>query len=89
MLSFFPGISDMSFLGESEAADVPFIASNTPAWESGVRWSGEIARIPTVNIGPWVAIFIRRSSGLHAPYAFEVLPRLVGDVVRRFLEDAP
>ncbi len=89
MLSFFPGISDMSFLGESEAADVPFIASNTPAWESGVRWSGEIARIPTVNIGPWGRDFHTPLERLHAPYAFEVLPRLVGDVVRRFLEDAP
>ncbi len=76
----------MSFLGESEAADVPFIASNTPAWESGVRWSGEIARIPTVNIGPWGRDFHTPLERLHAPYAFEILPKLVGDVARRFLE---
>ncbi len=86
MLSFFPGISDMSFLGESEAKDVPFIAANTPAWESGVRWSGEIAGIPTVNIGPWGRDFHTPLERLHAPYAFEVLPMLVGDVARRFLE---
>lgn len=89
MTSFFPGISDMSFLGETEAADVPFIAANTPAWRSGVRWGGEIARLPTVNIGPWGRDFHTPLERLHAPYAFEVLPLLIGEVSRRFLEGAP
>jgi arginine utilization protein RocB len=86
MVSFFPGISDMSFLGETDAADVPYIAANTPAWASGVRWSGEIARLPTVNIGPWGRDFHTPLERLHAPYAFELLPALVGEVARRVLE---
>ena len=89
MLPFFPGISDMSFLGESQASDVPAIAANTPAWDSGVRWSGEIAHIPTVNIGPWGRDFHTPLERLHTPYAFGVLPLLLGDVVTRFLEASP
>lgn len=89
MTSFFPGISDMSFLGESEGADVPFVAANTPAWTTGVRWTGKVAKLPTVNIGPWGRDFHTPLERLHAPYAFEVLPALLGAVCRRLFEDAP
>jgi len=89
MTSFFPGISDMSFLGETEAADLPLIAADTPAWRSGVRWGGEIARLPTVNIGPWGRDFHTPLERVHAPYAFEVLPRLLLEAARLFFEGPP
>ena len=34
----FPGISDMSFLGQVDPAAVPAIAANTPAWGRGIAW---------------------------------------------------
>ncbi len=82
---WFPGISDMSFLGEWAGGDVPVMAANTPAWESGVRWSGEVGGVPTVNIGPWGRDYHTPIERLHAPYAFEVLPGLLLDVAREVL----
>lgn len=74
---FFQGISDMSFLGQANVADVPFIAANTPAWNHGVRWSGQVCNLPTINIGPWGRDYHTPLERLHTPYAFDVLPRLV------------
>jgi arginine utilization protein RocB len=76
---FFQGISDMSFLGQANVADVPFIAANTPAWNYGVRWSGQVCNLPTINIGPWGRDYHTPLERLHTPYAFDVLPRLVLD----------
>ncbi|MGL5362282.1 MAG: M20/M25/M40 family metallo-hydrolase [Bosea sp. (in: a-proteobacteria)] len=75
--AFFQGISDMSFLGQANFADVHFIAANTPAWLSGVRWSGQVCNLPTINIGPWGRDYHTPLERLHTPYAFNVLPGLV------------
>ena len=83
--AFFPGISDMSFLGEADTADVALIAANSPAWTSGVRWSGRVGGIPTVNIGPWGRDYHTPIERLHMPYAFEVLPGLLLDTARRVM----
>jgi arginine utilization protein RocB len=85
VIAFFPGISDMSFLGEADTAGVQLIAANTPAWASGVRWSGEVGAIPTVNIGPWGRDYHTPLERLHAPFAFEVLPALVLDTAKEAL----
>ncbi|HEV2605502.1 MAG TPA: M20/M25/M40 family metallo-hydrolase [Microvirga sp.] len=85
VIAFFPGISDMSFLGEADTAGVQLIAANTPAWASGVRWSGEVGAIPTVNIGPWGRDYHTPIERLHAPFAFEVLPALVLDTAKEAL----
>ena len=79
-LPFFPGISDMSFLGEADTADVAVMATNTPAWEGGVRWGGEVGGIPCVNIGPWGRDYHTPLERLHMPYAFETLPVLLLDI---------
>jgi arginine utilization protein RocB len=79
---FFPGISDVSFIGEGRTEDVPLIAANTPAWRSGVRWNGAVAGIPTVNIGPWGRDYHTPLERVHEAYAFDTLPRLLVGIAR-------
>ncbi len=80
---FFPGVSDMSFLGGAAAADV--LRANTPAWES--RMTLEESRLPTlrvpvVNAGPWGRDYHQRSERVYAPYTFGVLPQLIMAIAR-------
>lgn len=84
---FFPGISDMSFLGEAGSSELAVMAANTPAWVHGVAWTGEVGGVPTVNIGPWGRDYHTPLERLHMPYAFEVLPALLLDTARTVLAD--
>jgi arginine utilization protein RocB len=79
--AMFPGISDMSFLGEGDAEGTVRIAEETPAWDQGVRWNRRVAGIPTVNIGPWGRDYHTPLERVHTGYAFDVLPRLLTLVV--------
>jgi arginine utilization protein RocB len=85
---FFPGISDMSFLGQAEVDDMPAIAANTPAWPN-MRWpeNGGIAGIPIVNAGPWGRDYHTRLERAHRRYTFDVLPVLVREIAIRVLSD--
>lgn len=87
LCGYFPGISDMSFLGQVDAAAVPAIAANTPAWGAGIDWPEGMPAlgVPTVNIGPWGRDYHTPLERLHAPYAFEVLPELLLATVREIL----
>ena len=69
---YFPGISDMSFLGQVDAAAVPAIAANTPAWGHGIAWpAGRAALgVPIVNAGPWGRDYHTPLERLHTGYAF-------------------
>jgi arginine utilization protein RocB len=87
-ITYFPGISDMSFLGQADVDELPVIAANTPAWTSGARWSGEIGEIPIINIGPWGRDYHTRLERLHLPFGFEVLPMLVLDTAVETLKGA-
>jgi arginine utilization protein RocB len=78
--SFFPGISDMSFIGEADTAGVALTAANTPAWTTGVRWNGQVGGVPTVNIGPWGRDYHTPLERVETSYAFGTLPRLLLDV---------
>ena len=80
---YFAGISDMSFFGEADAGSLAVVAANTPLWREGVRWpeSGGIANVPAVNIGPWGRDYHTPFERLHEPYAFEVLPGLLLDLL--------
>lgn len=73
----FPGISDMSFIGQADTTSVAFIAANTPAWDSGVRWSGDVIGTPTVNIGPWGRDYHTPLERVETEYAFALLPRFL------------
>ena len=86
---FFPGISDMSFLGEADISDVAVMAANTPAWTGGVRWGGEVGGVPTINIGPWGRDYHTPLERLHMPYAFGTLPALLLDIVLTLGRSAP
>jgi arginine utilization protein RocB len=78
---FYPGISDMSFLGSREgAANLTVMAANTPAWAARIAFDyTAIAALdlPVVNIGPWGRDYHQRLERVQMPYSFEILPELV------------
>ncbi|WP_373504321.1 M20/M25/M40 family metallo-hydrolase [Aestuariivirga sp.] len=76
---YFPGISDMSFFGES-SGDLSAAAANTPVWGTGFTMP-ESAGFPCINIGPWGRDYHHWLERLHAPYAFETLPRVLLSVI--------
>lgn len=81
--AYFLGISDMSFLGQADERDIPIVAANTPAWGAGLHWpeGSAFAGIPIVNAGPWGRDYHTVLERLHTPYAFKVLPDLIGEIV--------
>jgi len=81
--AYFLGISDMSFLGQANESDIPIIAANTPAWGAGLHWpeGSAFAGIPIVNAGPWGRDYHTVLERLHTPYAFKILPDLIGEIV--------
>lgn len=80
---YFLGISDMSFLGQADEGSIPAVAANTPAWGYGLHWAegNSFAGIPIVNAGPWGRDYHTVLERLHAPYAFDVLPELIREIV--------
>jgi arginine utilization protein RocB len=93
---FFPGISDMSFLGGADSpAELAVMAENTPAWGSRIRFDYGVARVldlPVVNIGPWGRDYHQRLERVYMPYSFGVLPeliwRVVGDLLGETVNEA-
>lgn len=83
-LRYFPGISDMSFLGEA-SGDLSACAANTPIWGTSFVMP-ESAGYPCINIGPWGRDYHHWLERLHAPYAFETLPRLLLAVIEAVAE---
>ena len=82
-IRYFPGISDMSFLGR--APGDPAAAANTPLAGSGFTMPSP-SGYPVINIGPWGRDYHHWLERLHAGFAFDVLPRLLLDVIAE-LED--
>ncbi len=78
-VNYFAGISDMSFYGEA-AGDLRVVAANTPIWGSGFSMP-EPGGYPCINIGPWGRDYHTWLERLHAPYAFDVLPRVLLSVI--------
>lgn len=87
-ISFFPGISDMSFFGEADVTALRFVMGNTPAWESGVRWKGAVANVPTINAGPWGRDYHTPYERMHVGYGFTVLPDILRDIAESVLGEA-
>ncbi|MBG1231448.1 M20/M25/M40 family metallo-hydrolase [Aestuariivirga litoralis] len=78
-LNYFAGISDMSCFGEA-AGSLDAVAANTPGW--GILFEmHEPAGYPTINLGPWGRDYHHWLERLHAPYAFETLPRALLAVI--------
>lgn len=78
-VNYFAGISDMSFFGEA-AGDLTIVAANTPSWGQGFTMPGP-GGYPCINIGPWGRDYHTWLERLHAPYAFETLPRVLLAVI--------
>lgn len=78
-LRYFPGISDMSFLGEA-SGDLSACAANTPIWGTSIAMP-DSAAYPCINIGPWGRDYHHWLERLHAPYAFDTLPRVLLSVI--------
>jgi arginine utilization protein RocB len=78
-VNYFAGISDMSFFGEA-SSDLSVVASNTPIWGTSFTLA-EPAGYPCINIGPWGRDYHYWLERLHAPYAFETLPKVLLAVI--------
>jgi arginine utilization protein RocB len=74
-IGYFPGISDMSFLGET-TGDLSAALANTPIWGTSFSLPPSPA-YKVINIGPWGRDYHHWLERLHAPYAFDVLPHLI------------
>jgi arginine utilization protein RocB len=78
-VGYFPGISDMSFVGEA-AGDFSVVAENTPIWGTSFTLA-DPAGYACINIGPWGRDYHHWLERLHAPYAFETLPKVLLSVI--------
>jgi arginine utilization protein RocB len=78
-VEYFAGISDMSFFGEA-TGDLSVVAANTPIWGSSFTMQ-PAAGYPCINLGPWGRDYHHWLERLHAPYAFDVLPRALLAVI--------
>ncbi len=78
-LKYFAGISDMSYFGEA-SGDMSLVAANSPIWGSSFTLA-DAAGYPCINLGPWGRDYHHWLERLHAPYAFEVLPRALLAVI--------
>ncbi len=78
-VNYFPGISDMSFFGEA-SGDLSAIAANTPIWGTSFKMP-DAGGYPCINIGPWGRDYHHWLERLHAPYAFDILPRALLSVI--------
>ncbi len=76
---YFAGISDMSFFGEA-SGDPSVVAANTPIWDVSVKL-GKPAGFAIINLGPWGRDYHHWLERLHAPYAFDVLPKALLSVI--------
>ena len=79
VIEYFPGISDMSFVGEA-SGDFLIAAENTPIWGTSFTLH-EPSGYPCINIGPWGRDYHHWLERLHAPYAFETLPKVLLAVI--------
>ena len=78
-VNYFAGISDVSFFGEA-SGDLSVVAANTPIWGKGFVMP-DAGGFPAINIGPWGRDYHTWLERLHAPYAFEILPRVLLSVI--------
>jgi arginine utilization protein RocB len=78
-IRYFPGISDMSFFGQT-SGDLAAAAANTPGWGTSFTMP-EPAGYPCINIGPWGRDYHHWLERLHTGYAFETLPKALLAVI--------
>lgn len=87
--SFFPYISDMSFLALSDDDEALEAASrNNPSW--GTKFHVEYAdirelNVPVINIGPYGLDAHKRYERMEMDYSLEIVPNLTNEVIRNVL----
>ncbi|MEH7443168.1 M20/M25/M40 family metallo-hydrolase [Bacillus sp. JJ1122] len=87
--SFFPYISDMSFLALSDDDEALDAASrNNPSW--GTKFHVEYAdirelNVPVINIGPYGLDAHKRYERMEMDYSLEIVPNLTNEVIRNVL----
>lgn len=75
MASFFPGISDMSYLAPADGPDqARYVSDRCPLF---IEDTGEGLGCPVVNIGPWGREYHQTRERVEKRYAFEVLPEFI------------
>ncbi|MHA0035066.1 hypothetical protein ACXXDK_09160 [Deinococcus sp. PESE-38] len=79
----FTGISDMSWFGTADSADIAVVNANTPAPAAHIH--APPAGLPCINLGPWGRDYHQWLERAYAPYSFGTLPRLVSALTEAFL----
>ena len=83
--TYFMGISDMSWFGRGDAAQIGVVNANTPA--PNARISAPPANWPCINLGPWGRDYHQWLERTYMPYSFGELPGLVWRITSGLLED--
>jgi len=78
----FAGISDMSFFGESVEEYSRSLSPLCPI-VLRPRIPQAATTYPTVNLGPWGRDYHTPLERIQVPYSFELLPRIIVDLVRQ------
>lgn len=82
----FPGISDMSFLGQpADAAGAQVLARHTAHPAHVDPAPPDALRFPVVNIGPWGRDYHQPLERIHVPYSFGAVPELLWRVTHTVL----
>lgn len=90
IVQFFPGVSDMSYLGLSDHVDTEELEKNFPVWDAG--YTIPLAdlkqlRVPVINVGPVGKDPHKNTERLWMPYAFDKAAPLIWETVRYALVD--
>lgn len=87
--SFFPYISDMSFLALSDDDEALDAASrNNPSWGTKFHVEYQDIRelnVPVINIGPYGLDAHKRYERMEMDYSLEIVPNLTNEVIRNVL----
>lgn len=86
---FFPGLSDMSYLGLPDNIDIESLKANLPLW--GDKYTIPLdaianLNIPFMNIGPWGKDAHKYTERINISYSFEIASKLVFEAVLSALE---
>jgi arginine utilization protein RocB len=86
-ITYFPGISDVSFFGQADDTHVATISANTPQWTGILAGAPRFgaAGVPSINVGPWGRDYHTRLERMHADYGFRILPELLKAITLRIL----
>jgi len=84
------GISDLSYCMLQDAqAVVDTVRENCPAWDRVYHLPlGDLAQIdaPALNMGPWGRDVHKSTERIHYPFATQVLPQLLEQLVQKLLK---